>query len=82
MRAIELVWENPNLIRKEQGLEMTDLADITRRIELERSDAARNELAEAIRGLESLSEKYDSESYRKAWKAGIAFLRSRLTSIA
>lgn len=52
---------------------MTDTAtDITRRVELERADAARLALEEAANALEL---KHGAEQYMRAWRKAADFLR-------
>lgn len=52
---------------------MSDIADITRRIELERADAARQALEEAANALEI---RQGAEQYMRAWQKAADFLRT------
>lgn len=52
---------------------MTDTADITRRVELERADAARQALEEAANALEL---RHGAEQYMRAWRKAADFLRT------
>lgn len=51
---------------------MTDTADITRRVELERAEAARLALDEAANALELLG---GADQYQRAWRKAADFLR-------
>jgi hypothetical protein len=60
---------------------MTEVADITRRIELERADAARKALEGAIGHIEGLEGTYRNDIYRKAWKVAVQALRSMILKV-
>jgi len=49
-----------------------------RRIQLERDDAARAALGDAIKKIEGLESVYKNDIYRKAWKVAIQSLRSMM----
>lgn len=55
--------------------------DIARRIELERKDASRKVLEEAIKSIEGLETVYRNDIYRKAWKVATQSLRSMILGI-
>lgn len=51
---------------------MTDTADITRRIELERKDAIRAFAEEIANGLEAM---HGNETYQRAWRIAADWIR-------
>jgi hypothetical protein len=54
----------------------SQLADFLRRIELERADASRKTIDDAIKKIEGLEGSYKNDIYRKAWKVAVSALRS------
>jgi len=58
-----------------------DAADINRRIELERKDASRKVLEEAIKSIEGLETVYRNDIYRKAWKVAAQSIRTMILGI-
>lgn len=58
-----------------------DAADINRRIELERKDASRKVLEEAIKSIEGLEAVYRNDIYRKAWKVATQSIRTMILGI-
>lgn len=55
--------------------------DIARRIELERKDASRKVLEDAIKSIEGLESVYRNDIYRKAWKVATQSLRTMILGI-
>jgi hypothetical protein len=49
---------------------------LQRMVELERGDAARKAIDDAIKRIEGLEGNYRNDIYRKAWKVAVAALRS------
>lgn len=52
-----------------------------RLIELERAEAKREALEEAIKKIESLETTYRSDTYRKAWKAAVSSIRTLMLGV-
>lgn len=57
---------------------MTEVADITRRVELERADAMRAVIERAVKRIQE--HKVKGESYRKALKLAVRLVREALHS--
>jgi hypothetical protein len=55
--------------------------DIKRLIDLERADAARKTLDDAIKRIENLDQSYKNDIYRKAWKVAVQSLRSMILGV-
>lgn len=60
---------------------MSETLDLDRRIQLERDDAARKALEEAIKSIEGLESVYKNDIYRKAWKVATQSLRSLILGV-
>lgn len=56
-------------------------ADMARRIELERADAAKKALEDAVKSIEGLESVYKNDIYRKAWKVATSSLRTMILGI-
>lgn len=56
-------------------------ADFVRRIELERADARKSALEDAILSIEKLENVYRNDLYRKAWKVAVNSLKSMILGI-
>jgi hypothetical protein len=52
-----------------------------RTIELERADASRKTLEEAIASIEGLEKVYRNDLYRKAWKVAVNSLRAMMLRV-
>jgi hypothetical protein len=50
-------------------------------IELERADAARKTLDDAIKRIEGLETSYKNDIYRKAWKVAVNSLRTMMLGV-
>jgi hypothetical protein len=55
--------------------------DLLRRIELERADAARVALEEAIASIRGLENVYRNDLYRKAWKVAVDSINKMILRI-
>lgn len=61
---------------------MNDIAtDITRRVELERNDARKRALEDAIASIRGLEGIYRNDLYRKAWKVAVDSLNKMILGI-
>lgn len=54
---------------------------MARRIELERADAAKKALEDAVKSIEGLESVYKNDIYRKAWKVATSSLRTMILGI-